>query len=61
MADEKYRDFIITYDPPPIPVRNCDWHYYHKDIDLDDNRYGHCASLDECKAEIDEWYEEQEA
>jgi hypothetical protein len=23
----------IYYDPPPIPVRYCDWHYIHDDYD----------------------------
>jgi hypothetical protein len=28
-----YRDWRITYDPPPIPVRNCDWQFWHDDYD----------------------------
>lgn len=55
-----YRDFVITYDPPPIPLRNCDWHWTHKEIDLDDNRYGHAGSLADAKADIDAWYDEQD-
>lgn len=60
---EQYRDFTIYYDPPPIPVRTCDWHYVHKDYDGapdgNDNRCGHAPSLEDAKAEIDDWYEEQ--
>ncbi len=60
----KYRDFHISYDPPPIPVRSCDWHYWHDDFDgapdSNDCRYGHCATEGGCRQEIDEWYAEQE-
>lgn len=58
MSDERkvmhgYRGYLITYDPPPIPTRNCDWHWRHGDLDLDDNRYGHSGSLADAKADID--------
>ena len=52
-----YGDWHIHYDPPPIPSRDCDWHFYHDDFDGaedgGDNRYGHARSLEECKQEID--------
>lgn len=52
-----YRGYHIYYDAPPIPVRTCDWHYVHDDYDgaddSTDNRHGHCASEQECRAEID--------
>lgn len=56
-----YRGFHIEYNPPPIPVRCCDWQWAHEDFDgPEDNRYGHAASLEAAKAEIDDWHEEQE-
>ena len=54
-----YRDFEISYDPPPIPARNCDWSYSHKDFDgPEDNRYGHAPSLEAAKAAIDDWWDD---
>lgn len=56
-AAVQYRGWLIDFDPPPIPTRNCDWHFRHEDFDgieAPDDRYGHAASLDEAKAEIDE-------
>lgn len=59
-----YRNFHISYSPPPIPYRSADWHYWHDDFDGapdgNDNRYGSCASEQACRDEIDEWYLEQE-
>jgi hypothetical protein len=60
-----YRDkWAIHYDPPPIPLRQFDWHYRHDDFDgapdAGDDRYGHCASLEECKAAIDEYIADHE-
>lgn len=56
---ETYRDFEISYDPPPIPTRNCDWHWTHKDFDgEEDSRYGHEASEAACKSAIDDWWED---
>lgn len=60
MTDKiKYRGvWTIYYDPPPIPVRTCDWHFVHDDYDgaedAHDHRHGHAASLAEAKAEIDD-------
>ena len=62
MDDEEkhtYRDFEIYHEPPPIPTRNCDWHWSHKNCDgPEDNRYGHAPTLEDAKAEIDQWHEE---
>ncbi len=57
MPDVQYRDFVIHFDAPPIPVRCCDWHFYHKDYDgPEDNRHGDGPSLEDCKAQIDDWW-----
>jgi hypothetical protein len=51
---ETYRGYRIDYDPPPIPVRCCDWQFAHEDYDgPEDNRCGHAPSLEAAKAEID--------
>lgn len=52
-----YRGYQINYDPPPIPVRDMDWHYHHEQFDggedAKDDRYGHAASPEDCMREID--------
>lgn len=51
----EYRGCTIIFDPKPIPDRRHDWDWTHKDYDgPPDNRLGACASVEECKAEIDE-------
>lgn len=67
----QYRDFIIKHDPPPIGWRTMDWQWEHVDYDgapVDsesnnggDKRCGCSESLEAAKADIDEWYEEQES
>lgn len=58
-----YRGWWIDYDPPPIPVRTCDWQFWHDDFDgapdANDNRYGSAGSLDAAKAEIDDREDDQ--
>ncbi len=53
----QHGDWTIYFDPPPIPVRNCDWHFAHKDYDgapdACDMRYGHSGSVEECIREIE--------
>lgn len=57
---ELYRGYWIDYNPPPIPVRDCDWSFSHIDFDgPGDNRYGYGPSIEDCKAQIDEQIEEQ--
>lgn len=58
MNQIKYRDYLISYWMKPIPDRSCDWDWHHEDFDLDDPRYGHSASLEAARAEIDEQIEE---
>lgn len=59
----KYKNYTIHYDPPPIPTRSMDWHFYHDDYDgapqhlydkPSDLRHGNGSSLDDCKKQIDE-------
>jgi hypothetical protein len=49
-------DWEIYFDPPPIPTRNCDWHFHHKDFDgapdANDHRCGHGASYEDCLDQI---------
>lgn len=60
----EYRGFIITYDPPPIPTRSYDWQWMSDDYDgapdSTDTRAGRSASLDEARADIDEWWADYE-
>lgn len=54
---ERYGDWYIQYNPPPIPTRACDWQFWHGDFDgapdANDNRSGSAASLQDAKMEID--------
>ena len=54
----------ITYDPPPIPLRTMDWHFYHDDYDgapdAYDGRAGHGSSWHDCVSQIQEMEEEDE-
>lgn len=42
-----YGSWRIYFDPPPIPTRSCDWHFFHEDFDgaddANDSRCGSCA------------------
>ncbi|BAK66849.1 hypothetical protein SLG_21740 [Sphingobium sp. SYK-6] len=63
MSAIRYGDWHIQYDPPPIPVRTMDWHYWHDDFDgaddACDNRYGSVASLEAAMDEIDDYEAER--
>ena len=49
-----YRGYHITYDPPPIPLRNWDWDYCPLDYDgPEDPRGGRARSLEDAKACVD--------
>jgi hypothetical protein len=56
-----YRGYTITYDPPPIPIRTCDFHFLHDDFCCPecDNRGGSAGSVLECMEQIDEIEEER--
>lgn len=59
----KYGNWLIDYNPPPIPVRNCDWQFWHKDFDgaedAGDNRCGHSSTLIDCMNEIDDYEDDR--
>lgn len=68
-VNEMTRDIVIgpwriSYDPPPIPTRNCDWHFVHEDYDgapdgRPDRRAGSAATPAACIYEIIRLGEEQ--
>jgi hypothetical protein len=39
----------IWFDPPPIPIRTCDWHYQD---DNEETRCGDCPTMQACLDEI---------
>jgi hypothetical protein len=55
--DTRYGKWTIRFEPPPIPVRSCDWQFVHDDFDGapdgNDRRCGSAGSLAEAMAEID--------
>jgi hypothetical protein len=63
-GDVTYRGWTISYDPPPIPVRDCDWQFSHPDFDasyegpedgwVGNGLCGSGASVEDCKAQIDD-------
>jgi hypothetical protein len=62
---DTYRGWSINFDFPPIPCREFDWSATHPDYDgaddANDNRVVHGRTRDDVMAEIDAWYEENEA
>ena len=67
---DTYRGWSISYDPPPIPARNCDWQAVHPDYDAswegeetgwtDNGLKAAAASREDLIAEIDELQDEWE-
>jgi hypothetical protein len=61
----QYRGYTIEFDPPPIPIRTCDYHYVHEDYDgapdAIDNRAGSSGSMTEAMMEIDDLIADEEA
>ena len=61
---EVYRNCRIYPNPCNINAA-CDWLWYHDDYDgaddANDNRHGYGESLDACKRQIDEMYDDMEA
>lgn len=56
MDGELYRGFRIHYEYPPIPARQFDW------LAVDDNADGlvvaNGATIEECRADVDRYIEE---
>lgn len=54
-----YRGFMVTYDPPPIPTRDYDWHAVHDDYDgaEGDDRHFNGPNAADCVRQINEYYE----
>jgi hypothetical protein len=54
----RYKGYVITHDPPPVPHRGADWQFAHQDFDgapdSGDQRSGTAASLDDARRQIDE-------
>jgi hypothetical protein len=51
----EYRGYRIYFDPPPIPIRTCDWQYVHNEYDgPEDRRCGSARTEFDCMLEIDE-------
>ena len=63
LSAENVGPWRIWCEPPPIPVRDFDWHYQHENTDLDCPSWmnGSCASREACIAEIIEGYEDRAA
>jgi hypothetical protein len=61
-AGETYRGWSISFDYPPIPIRDFDWSANHPDYDCagdaDDSRLVRAPTLEGVKAEIDAWISE---
>lgn len=56
-----YRDYKISYDPPPVPTRAWDYQFAHVDYDgPGDCRCGTAPSLEEAKRQIDEIIADEE-
>lgn len=54
----RYKEYTIYYDPPPIPLRQFDWQFYHDSYDsaedANDNRCGAAPSVDAAYKAIDQ-------
>jgi hypothetical protein len=60
MTPIKYHDWVITYNPKPIPFRGHDYDLVHEDYDgPGDGRAYNGSSVEHCKQCIDEWEEDQ--
>ncbi len=54
-----YGPWRVYYEPPPIPTRAFDWHWYHEDYDgAPDGNDGRCGSESNFAAALcacDDW------
>jgi len=63
MADETYKEWIVRYDPPPIPTRDLDWIAVHPNYDgwtqdgewVSNGMCIHAPSREALIEEIDNW------
>ena len=65
-----YRGWSVSFDPPPIPIRSCDWRATHPDYDasyegdesgwVDNGLKAEAGSFDDLCAQIDELQDEWE-
>lgn len=68
-SEIRHGKWTIYFDPPPIPVRNMDWHFIHEDFDAswegEEDGYssnglcGSAESVEACKREIAEIEEDR--
>lgn len=58
---DTHRGWSLSFDYPPIPVRDFDWSATHPDYDGEgDNRIVHGTDRAAIIAAIDAWYEDQQ-
>lgn len=68
MTADTYRGWTIHYDPPPIPIRDCDWQATGPNYDasyedgcwIDNGEKASAATRELLIVEIDNWFEENE-
>ena len=62
-SSEKYKDWIIIYNPKPIPIKAHDYDVVHEDYDYmpgsGDRKYFTTNSVINAKEIIDSWEEEE--
>lgn len=67
VTPKTYKGWEISFDPPPIPVRNFDWVATSPDFDADCDQDGffvcsggqvHAATHEDLLREIDDWIAE---
>lgn len=52
-----YRNCTISYTPPPVPLRSCDWAWRAMDYrGAGDPRHGLAPTLEDAQQQIDAWY-----
>lgn len=57
MTSETYRGLTCHHEYPPIPIRAFDW--TATDLNGEGEMLAHAATLDELKAEIDAYLEDE--
>lgn len=55
MNEIKHGPWRIYFEPPPIPIRTCDWQFVHDGYDgPGDRRHGSAASVEDAVEQIRE-------